>query len=157
EISAAQAGAVTRALAALPAPTGLLSLTLDGLGAFPNLNRPATLWAGGQDEGGRIAELAARQGRALKTLGVEIDPRPFRPHLTLARVPRDLDPAALRAVGAWFAARCALAPPPLSQAIRAVHLMRSELLPSGPRYTPMAEVVLETTAGSQSPREARGL
>jgi 2'-5' RNA ligase len=138
EISPAQTEAVTRAVAGLPPPTAPLSLTLGGLGAFPNLNRPATLWAGGQDAGGRIADLAARQGRALKALGFEIDSRPFAPHLTLARVPRDLDPAAIRAVGAWFAARKALAPPPLTQAVRAVHLMRSELLPSGARYTPVA-------------------
>ena len=138
EISPAQTEAVTRALAGLPPPTAPLSLTLGGLGAFPNINRPATLWAGGQDEGGRIAMLAAAYGRALRALGFEIDARPFIPHLTLARVPRDLDPATIRAVGAWFAARKALAPPPLTQAVRAVHLMRSELLPSGARYTPVA-------------------
>ena len=138
EISAAQTEAVTRTLAAIPPPGMPLSLTLGGLGAFPNLNRPATLWAGGQDEGGRIADLAARHGRALKTLGFEIDARPFTPHLTLARVPRDLNPATIRALGAWFAARKALAPPPLAQTVRAVHLMRSELLPSGARYARVA-------------------
>ena len=140
EISPAQTEAVTRALAGLPPPTAPLSLTLGGLGAFPNLNRPATLWAGGQDEGGRIAMLAAAYGRALRALGSEIDARPFTPHLTLARVPRDLDPAMIRAVGAWFAARKALALPPLTQAVRAVHLMRSELLPSGARYTRVAGI-----------------
>lgn len=140
EISPAQTEAVTRALAGLPPPTAPLSLTLGGLGAFPNVNRPATLWAGSQDEGGRIAMLAVAYGRALRALGFEIDARPFTPHLTLARVPRDLDPAMIRAVGAWFAARKALAPPPLTQAVRAVHLMRSELLPSGARYTPVAGI-----------------
>ena len=140
EISPARTEAVTRALAGLPPPTAPLSLTLGGLGAFPNLNRPATLWAGGQDEGGRIAMLAAAYGRALRALGFEIDARPFTPHLTLARVPRDLDPAMIRAVGAWFAARKALALPPLTQAVRAVHLMRSELLPSGARYTRVAGI-----------------
>lgn len=140
EISPAQTEAVTRALAGLPPPTAPLSLTLGGLGAFPNVNRPATLWAGGQDEGGRIAMLAAAYGRSLRALGFEIDARPFTPHLTLARVPRDLDPATIRAVGGWYAAREALAPPPLTQAVRAVHLMRSELLPSGARYTRVAGI-----------------
>jgi 2'-5' RNA ligase len=140
EISPAQTEAVTRALAGLPPPTAPLSLTLGGLGAFPNVNRPATLWAGSQDEGGRIAMLAVAYGRALRALGFEIDARPFTPHLTLARVPRDLDPATIRAVGGWYAAREALAPPPLTQAVRAVHLMRSELLPSGARYTPVAGI-----------------
>ena len=74
----------------------------------------------------------------MRTLGFEIDARPFTPHLTLARVPRDLDPVALREVGAWFAVRQALAPLPLTQAVRVIHLMRSELLPSGARYTPVA-------------------
>ncbi len=140
EISETRSEAVTRALARLPPPTAPLSLTLGGLGAFPNLNRPATLWAGGEDAGGGIAARAAAYGRALKTLGFEIDTRPFTPHLTLARVPRDLDPATIRAVGAWFATRKALTPPPLAQTVRAVHLMRSELLPSGARYTPVAGI-----------------
>jgi len=148
EISAAQVEAITRAGAALPTPPRPPLLTLDGLGAFPNLNWPATLWAGAQDAGGGIAACVAEYGRALHALGFEIDPRPFAPHLTLARVPRDLDPVALRAVGAWFAARRALAPPPLTQVIRAVHLMRSELLRSGARYTPVAELPL----GADSPR-----
>ena len=138
EISPAQSEAVTCALAGLPLPTAPLSLTLGGLGAFPSFSRPATLWAGGGDGGGGIATRTAEYGRALRTLGFEIDARPFTPHLTLTRVPRDLDPVTIRAVGAWFAARKALAPPPLTQAVRAVHLMRSELLPSGARYTPVA-------------------
>ena len=138
EISPTQVEAVTRALAAIPPPVAPLSLTLGGLGAFPSLSRPATLWAGGKDAGGGIAARTAEYDRALKTLGFEIDSRPFTPHLTLARVPRDLDPATIRAVGAWFAVRQALAPLPLTQAVRAIHLMRSELLPSGARYTPVA-------------------
>ncbi len=138
EINAAQTEAVTRILASIPPPGTPLSLTLGGLGAFPSLNRPATLWVGGADGGGGVASLAAAYGRTLKALGFEIDSRPFTSHLTLARIPRDLDPVALRAVGAWFAERRALAPAPLTQAVRTVHLMRSELLSSGARYTPVA-------------------
>lgn len=138
EITPAQTDALIAALTGLPAGAIGGSLGLRGLGAFPNLRRPATLWAGGSDEGGRIASLVVATGHILRQLGAPVDMRPFSPHFTLARVPRDLEAAQLRAVGDWFAARSDLAPLPLAQPVAAIHLMRSELLPSGARYTPVA-------------------
>jgi len=39
-----------------------------------------------------LVDLAARLGAALRAAGVEVDDRPYRPHLTLARSPRDISP-----------------------------------------------------------------
>lgn len=139
EITPVQTDALIEALNGLPAGAIAGSLGLRGLGAFPDLRRPATLWAGGSDEGGHIASLVVATGRILRQLGTPVDQRrPFAPHFTLARVPRDLEPARLRAVGEWYAAQRDLAPAPLTQPVAAIHLMRSELLPSGARYTPLA-------------------
>lgn len=62
------------------------SMELGGIGAFPNLSRPRIIWAGvkiGADEVGAIArEIDLRLSRR----GYERDGKPFRPHLTLARL-----------------------------------------------------------------------
>ena len=59
---------------------------LRGLGAFPSAGRPSVLWAGvapGHD--GRVAPIAQEIIGALGSIGHR-DDRPFRAHLTLARV-----------------------------------------------------------------------
>ncbi|OFW16986.1 MAG: 2'-5' RNA ligase [Acidobacteria bacterium RIFCSPLOWO2_12_FULL_67_14] len=64
-----------------------------GMGAFPERGRPRVLWAGvtgGQDALGNLArEVSGR----LESCGVARDERPFRPHVTLARI---RDPGGLR-------------------------------------------------------------
>lgn len=68
-----------------------------GLGAFPERGQPRVLWVGltaGSDAVARLEELVSAR---LAQAGVARDDRPFRPHITLARV-RDADglrPAAL--------------------------------------------------------------
>ena len=57
---------------------------VDGLGAFPSERRAAVLWAGLDDAGGRMSELASALDTALAK---EFAPeeRAFTPHLTVAR------------------------------------------------------------------------
>jgi 2'-5' RNA ligase len=57
---------------------------VDGLGAFPSERRAAVLWAGLDDAGGRMTELASALDSALAK---EFAPeeRAFTPHLTVAR------------------------------------------------------------------------
>jgi 2'-5' RNA ligase len=58
--------------------------TGNGLGAFPRPDKARVVWAGVSD-GGELAELAGRVGRAAGELGFAIDDRPFHPHVTLGR------------------------------------------------------------------------
>lgn len=77
---------------------GLLApeLSLVGAGAFPDRERPRVLWAGVEEEfdcAGRLDALRNRVGQAARSQGwrpsrAEQD-RPFRPHVTLARVRAD--------------------------------------------------------------------
>lgn len=73
--------------------THRFSLSVDGAGAFPNLDRPQIVWLG---LSGDIASLR-RLHRANETflLGFDIDPeqRQFRPHITLGRARQTLQPA----------------------------------------------------------------
>jgi RNA 2',3'-cyclic 3'-phosphodiesterase len=63
-------------------------LQLHGVGAFPNLSRPRTIWLGtgaGQHE---LAAVAERLDAALEGLGFKPEGRAFQGHLTLGRVRR---------------------------------------------------------------------
>lgn len=75
------AGAL-RALPAIPAFT----LRLEGMGAFPNLQRPRVIWCG--IEGDRPALSLLQEGveTACMQAGFERENRIFQPHLTLGRV-----------------------------------------------------------------------
>ena len=112
---------------------GNIGLRLDGTGAFPNLRRPGVVWAG---VGGATAALESAQtaaGRALESLGLPRETRPFRAHLTLGRAHRDAAPAQLERLGAAIRALPPLAPMPWD--VERVVLFRSQLLSAGAVYT----------------------
>ena len=62
-----------------------ISLEIRGIGFFPNLRRPAVVWAGIQAPP-ELASLAAQIDEALAPCGIAREARPFLPHLTLARL-----------------------------------------------------------------------
>jgi len=60
-------------------------LTLEGIGAFPNFRRPRVVWLGVEGEP-RLELLHHDVEVAAADLGYEVEGRPYRPHVTLARV-----------------------------------------------------------------------
>ena len=60
-------------------------LAVRGLGAFPDARRARVAWAG-LTPANPVVELAADIEASMKKLGFAREPRPFRPHLTLARI-----------------------------------------------------------------------
>lgn len=67
--------------ALLPEP---FTATVAGFGAFPKARRATVLWLGVRGEG--LAELAASVDEAAAQAGLGNEERPFRGHLTLARL-----------------------------------------------------------------------
>jgi len=65
---------------------------LSGIGFFPDERRPRVIWIGvSEDKGGRELEGLANLVRdKLREANVPYDPKPFTPHLTLARAKGDL-------------------------------------------------------------------
>jgi 2'-5' RNA ligase len=57
-----------------------------GLGAFPRPARATVLWRVIQGDGGRLSTLAQSVESACGLSGLDPEDRPFRPHLTLARI-----------------------------------------------------------------------
>ncbi len=99
------------------------------IGAFPPRGRRRVLWAG-IDAAGDLGGLQARVAEAVeRAAGVEVERRPFHPHLTLARCKPPWPPAAVERLASSFGDQPA-------GSFTADHgsLIASELLPSGARY-----------------------
>ncbi|UOY04023.1 RNA 2',3'-cyclic phosphodiesterase [Blastococcus sp. PRF04-17] len=73
--------AAAPAVAAAPA----MVLRLAGGGRFGSLRRPQVAWTGLDGDVQPLVELAGRLSTVARRLGLPVEERPFRPHLTLGR------------------------------------------------------------------------
>jgi len=110
--------------------------SFDRVGLFPPHGAPRILWLGVGEGADAMAALQAEIAARVDALGVELERRPFHPHLTLARW-RDARPSDRHAVDD-------LPEVGLVARVRIDHatLYRSQTLPDGPVYTPVARVTL---------------
>lgn len=137
QVPEARLAGIRSALAAAVTTATSIPLVCRGLGAFPGLTRPRVVWAGLRGGVSELGQLAGACERAFESLGFASEERPFRGHVTLARVrsPRGFGPIA-RAVeaggdldfGAWTATE--------------VVLYRSHLRPTGSIYEALERVPL---------------
>jgi 2'-5' RNA ligase len=67
------------------APSPPMTVRLAGAGRFGSPRRPQVFWAGLAGDLEPLGALARRLGRAARGLGLEVERRPFAPHLTLGR------------------------------------------------------------------------
>lgn len=134
EESAPRAVEILRKCAGEVAP---FEMAVKGAGGFPNLKRPRVLFVEAHDSPARARELARLLNREMTRAGVPREDRPFRSHITLGRIrrPRPLGPtaetlaaAAERSFG--------------SMTVERITLMKSDLTPGGPIYTPVERVAL---------------
>ena len=98
------------------------------VGCFPNLSRPRVVWIGAAEIVG-LTELQRRVEETCGRFGFPKEDRAFHPHITLGRVKgsRNLDRLTDRVKSVTFDSiqtRCG-----------EVHIMRSELRPTGSVYT----------------------
>ena len=130
EVSAAVAGAV--------AGRQPLELEIRGAGAFPNANRPRTVWLGGGSGQQELAAVQERIDAALEELGFRREDRAFQVHLTIGRV-RSGGPAIgelaklLRQHADFQAGR---------SAVGEVVVFSSQLTPKGPIYQALSRAKL---------------
>lgn len=116
-------------------PFSAFKLKLGPLEWFPSPDNPHVLSLQVQPTGGPV-QLALALGKAISAQGYSVEDRPFRPHLTLARLVdlQKLEPARLEK----------LVLPVLSELnVKEVVLFRSELQESGSVYTRLAGLELQ--------------
>ncbi len=109
-------------------------LALDGAGAFPNPRRASVIWAGVGPLVGGLSEIQALTERVAAGIGLKPENRPFRPHLTLARVRR---PAEAGELGRALAALADFRGKPFT--VTGVTLFSSTLTPRGAVYERIRE------------------
>lgn len=111
------------------APLGSrFSVTVEGVGAFPNPRRATVLWLGITRGAERLDELAATVEEAVAEAGLPPEERPFRPHLTVSRLRPHQDVTPLIERGGVG---------PVAFGVGEVVLFRSHLQRGGPRYEPL--------------------
>lgn len=141
EVSTANVQSLARMLRGETARHPRFSLTIGGLGAFPNPRRPRVIWVGA----GAPPELSSLQ-RSIEAetrrLGYPAEDRPFSAHLTLGRIAQNARPDDIAVVAR------ALSEIQVGELGRVevdrLHLFRSDLHTSGSVYTslysfPLAE------------------
>jgi 2'-5' RNA ligase len=135
-----QVAAVGQALQAACAPHRAFTLTVGGLGCFPDLKRPCVVWVGVDEPGGRLKRLQRAIEQAISPLGFPTENRPFSPHLTLGRIKsgRADELAMLGAYVSQESARARVG----EVRVASVSLIRSDLLPGGAVYTPLTHAPL---------------
>jgi RNA 2',3'-cyclic 3'-phosphodiesterase len=114
------------------------TLSLAGLGFFPDPRRPRVLWVGLSGQVDELLHLQSDVSSGVGKFGTHREPRAFQPHLTIARV----RPRSRLGPGSWPVAGAVNGPRPVPWTVREVHLMRSELHPAGARYTILRSVHL---------------
>ena len=109
-------------------PGGAFDLELTGVGAFGDAHRSHSIWAGiAPNE--RLTVLAGRCRAAGERAGIKMELRVYRPHLTLAYLKTQTDPAR---VGTWITNHNLLHSPPFR--VDRFGLYSSTLSDSGSHY-----------------------
>ena len=104
-------------------------IAIRGVGCFPNEKRPRVLWLGIQSESTALANMANALNTALEKINFEREKRTFKPHLTLGRVKtlKNMDEVIQQMNAHGFDSE------PFR--IERIHLMKSQLKPTGAEYT----------------------
>ncbi len=130
--------AIWRNLQKVTAKIKRFSISIEGVGGFPNLRRPKVLWVGVGSGTDHLAELHRLTGEALTEIGrYRREERMFTPHITLGRLNPDADELAwgkqLQKWNDWSGG---------SFTVKEILILASELTREGPIYTVMGRAKL---------------
>jgi len=112
-------------------------VSVSGLGAFPSPSRARVVWVGLGDGWEQLRDLASAVEANLAALGFAREDKEFKAHITIGRVKfsRFLDRLA-EGFGEVESGGLGV------QSVASIAVMRSELRPSGPVYTPLKMIPL---------------
>lgn len=110
-----------------------LLLNVRSLGVFPTVTRPRVLWLGMDGDTDAVINLQMKIDAALEGYGFTKEDRPFKPHLTLARVK---EPKGLTGLAEAVKKNENYAAGSFS--VRGLALFKSDLKPTGAVYTKLS-------------------
>jgi 2'-5' RNA ligase len=120
------------------------SLTLTGLGCFPNTRRPRIVWVGVRDKTETLVALHQNLGEGLNVINFKPEDRPYSPHLTIGRVKNGLPRRQLTQLGEVLDQEIRLIGELATLNVAELSLIKSELTPSGPVYTPLTRAAFQS-------------
>ena len=112
-------------------------LSLAGIGGFPNLHKPRVIWLGGGDGQDSLHVLALRVEKACIACGFGNADKPFSSHLTIGRVKY---PKGNERLVSYIQHLNYTSP---TFPVKEVIVFKSDLMPSGPKYTRLETVSLK--------------
>lgn len=110
-------------------------LTLQGLGAFPNLRRINVVWVGIIEGKTELEQIAEKIESSVRKIGLPPDRKGFSPHLTIARVRTGRNRDKLAEI-----LKMSQNHNVGSINVDSIRLKRSVLIPKGPKYSTIFEV-----------------
>lgn len=113
------------------------TMSLEGMGGFPNLRRPRVIWIGAGSGQEKLSGLAKRIEEEMEEIGFPREKRRFSAHFTIGRVksPRNIERLAELVESTDFQTE--------EIQVTEVVVMKSQLDPAGAIYTPLKKVPLE--------------
>jgi 2'-5' RNA ligase len=115
-------------------------VSLSAAGFFPNAHRLRVVWVGVDGDVEMLLQLQRAVESELNALGFALERRGFQPHLTLARMRDYARPAEREEMAKRI--NMVQVDSHSEMQVREVHLIRSELRPTGAVYTSLAAVPL---------------
>lgn len=146
DVSTGRIEAIAAAIGQAARAFGPLTLSAKGIGVFPGIRRARVIWVGLGGQLPQLRQLQAAVADGLSGSGFAADKRPYRGHLTIARIKGGIDP---RQLAEALTQLSDFETP--SFEVAEVILFRSQLRPDGPNYTRLWTVKLDpqSTAGSR--------
>jgi 2'-5' RNA ligase len=145
DVPSAQVAGLRESLCTTCTGTPPLQLRAQGVGFFPNARSPRVIWVGIHDKDDRLATFQKKIESAVQSYTTERGGDQFTGHVTLGRFKQynhlaasglvnRIESVKNRSFGEWTA--------------QEIEIIRSELLPTGPRYTSLATCKLEPAVQS---------
>ena len=128
---------IEKALDAVVDGIPTFTLSVSGMGTFPDMRRPRVIWIGLKEDGGNLLRLQKGVEEELKKTGFPSEDRRFTPHITLGRIRsnkntdkllRLIEEGKVEELGSFD--------------VSEVHLIKSELKPAGAEYTELYSIIL---------------
>jgi len=137
DVTTEQINSVKQTLANLYQNTRPFTVELSQLGAFPNIDRPRTLWVGLKDNKQRLSRIAVSLEKALGKIEFQGDKKPFSPHITIGRIrsSKNIDALSESMSNHQFFENC-------TQTISKIILFQSTLCSEGPIYQSLYQIKL---------------
>jgi RNA 2',3'-cyclic 3'-phosphodiesterase len=142
DVSPANLERLAEALKVQAASQEMFSISIGGLGAFPNQRRARVIWLGLEAP---PALLALHHGveAAAAQLGYPTEERPFSPHLTIGRVAQTASASDLQLIrNALESTKVGILG---TIRVQAIHIFKSLLQPAGPVYTVLYSLSMKST------------